>query len=208
MRQLVLGISPPPEPAFEGFVTGRNEELVARLKDLAAGHLAETVFYLWGSRGSGRSHLLQATLRAAADPGRLVVADDADALDEAGQVALFNRINEAREPGRVPRPAVLASGTAPPAQLALREDLKSRLAWGLVYQVHTLTDLEKATYLREEAARRGLRINDEVVAYLLTHVRRDLPTLVAILAHLDDYSLSRQRPLTLPLVREALGAMQ
>jgi len=68
-----------------------------------------------------------------------------------------------------------------------------------------LTDSEKATYLREEAARRGLRITDEVVAYLLAHVRRDLPTLVAILAHLDDYSLSRQRPLTLPFGTRSAG---
>jgi DnaA family protein len=207
MRQLVLGISPPPEPAFENFVTGRNAELVARLRDLAAGQLMESVVYLWGERGSGRSHLLGATLRAATDPGRLCVADDVDSLDESGQIALFNRINEIRAPGQEGR-TLLAAGSAPPAQLALRDDLKSRLAWGLVYQVRTLTDAEKATYLREEAARRGLRIADEVVAYLLTHVRRDLPTLVAILAHLDEYSLSRQRPLTLPLVREALGAMQ
>ncbi len=188
------------------FVTGRNEELLARLKDLAAGKLAETVVYIWGERGSGRSHLLGATLRASADPGRIRLADDVDALDGEGQIGLFNRINEIRA-APYARAAILAAGSAPPAQLALREDLKSRLAWGLVYQVHTLTDEEKATYLREEAARRGLRISDEIVAYLLAHVRRDLPTLVSILGHLDDYSLSRQRPLTLPLVRDALAAL-
>ena len=208
MRQLVLGISPPPEPAFEGFVAGRNEELLAKLRELAAGRLTETIVYLWGERGSGRSHLLGATLRAAVHPGRLTVADDVDALDGSGQIALFNRINELREAGVGPCGVLLAAGSAPPAQLALRDDLKSRLAWGLVYQVRTLTEAQKATYLRHEAARRGLRITDEVVAYLLTHVRRDLPTLVVILAHLDEYSLSRQRPLTLPLVREALAALE
>jgi DnaA family protein len=207
MRQLVLGISPQPVAAFANFVIGRNAELVAKLHDLAAGGLAETVVYLWGENGSGRSHLLAATLRAAADPGRITVAEDVDALDAPAQIALFNRINEIRDNAREQRGTLLAAGSAPPAQLALREDLKSRLAWGLVYQVRTLTDAEKATYLREEAARRGLRIADEVVAYLLAHVRRDLPTLVAILAHLDEYSLSRQRPLTLPLVREALAAL-
>lgn len=208
MRQLVLEISPRPVPTFESFVTGRNEELVAKLKDLSAGGLAETVFYLWGADGSGRSHLLGATLRAAADPGRILVADDVDSLDEPGQIALFNHINEIRANAKGEAGTLLAAGSAPPAQLALREDLKSRLAWGLVYQVRTLTDTQKATYLREEATRRGLRITDEVVAYLLAHVRRDLPTLVAILAHLDEYSLSRQRPLTLPLVREALAALE
>lgn len=207
MRQLVLEISPPPEPAFEGFATGRNDELVAKLKDLAAGRLAETVIYLWGERGSGRSHLLGATLRAAQDPSSLAIADDVDSLNPEAQIALFNRINEIREAPATPCRTLLAAGSAPPAQLALREDLKSRLAWGLVYQVRTLTDSEKAGYLRDEAARRGFAISDEVVLYLLTHVRRDLPSLVAILAHLDAYSLSRQRPLTLPLVREALAAL-
>ncbi len=207
MRQLVLEISPQPKPAFEGFVTGRNDELVAKLKDAAAGRLTETVVYLWGERGSGRSHLLGATLRAAGRVARVTIADDVDALDEAAQIALFNRINEIRAASGPQRETLLAAGSAPPAQLALREDLKSRLAWGLVYQVRTLTDPEKAQYLRDEAARRGLAIADEVVAYLLTHVRRDLPSLVAILAHLDEYSLSRKRPLTLALVREALAAL-
>lgn len=208
MRQLVLEISPPPEPTFEGFVTGRNAELVEKLKEAAAGRIAETVVYIWGERGSGRSHLLGATRRAARDAAHLAIADDVDALDPDGQVALFNRINRIREAPAGQRGTLLAAGSAPPAQLALREDLKSRLAWGLVYQVRTLTDPEKAAYLRDEAARRGLAISAEVVAYLLTHVRRDLPTLVAILAHLDEYSLSRQRPLTLPLVREALAALR
>jgi len=207
MRQLVLEISPQPAPTFGNFVIGRNEELVAKLQDLSAGRLAETVVYLWGENGSGRSHLLGATIHAATHPGRVVVSDDVDSLDAAGQIALFNRINEIRDNAHERAGTLLAAGSAPPAQLALRDDLKSRLAWGLVYQVRPLTDAEKATYLREEAARRGLRIADEVVAYLLAHVRRDLPTLVAILAHLDEYSLSRQRPLTLPLVREALAAL-
>jgi DnaA-homolog protein len=208
MRQLVLEISPQPVPTLESFVTGRNGELVAKLQDLAAGKLTETVVYLWGEKGSGRSHLLGATLRAAANPARISVSDDVDSLDEPSQIALFNRINEIRERALEQGGTLLAAGSAPPAQLALRDDLKSRLAWGLVYQVRTLADEEKATYLREAAARRGLRIADEVVAYLLAHVRRDLPTLVSILAHLDEYSLSRQRPLTLPLVREALAALE
>lgn len=208
MRQLVLEIAPQSDLTFAGYVTGANAELVSKLQELAAGRLAESVVYLWGERGSGRSHLLRATLHAATLPGRLVIADDVDNLDRAGQVALFNHINAVREAGTAPGAGVLASGSAPPAQLALREDLKSRLAWGLVYQVKTLTDPQKAAYLRDAAARRGLLLGEEIVAYLLTHVRRDLPSLVAILAHLDAYSLSCHRPITLPLVREALAALE
>ena len=206
MRQLVLEIAPPRDPSFDNFVAGGNAEVVAKLRELAAGGLAESVVYLWGERGSGRSHLLGAARRDWVHPGQLAIADDVDRLDAAAQVALFNRINEIRATGG--NGSLLAAGPVPPAQLALRDDLKSRLAWGLVYQVKTLTDAEKAVYLREDAARRGLQLADEVVWYLLTHVRRDLPSLVAIVAHLDAYSLSHRRPLTLPLVREALAALQ
>jgi DnaA family protein len=129
-----------------------------------------------------------------------VAADDVETLDATAQQALFNAINAAREG----QSAVLATGSAPPAGLALRDDLRSRLAWGLVYQLRAPSDADKAAYLRAEAARRGLRLPEEVLAYLLSHVPRDLASLNAVLDSLDRYSLASQRPLTLPLVRAAL----
>jgi DnaA family protein len=98
---------------------------------------------------------------------------------------------------------VLAAGNAPPAQLPLREDLRSRLAWGLVFQVKPPSDEERAAYLQAESERRGFRLTDEVTAYLLTRMRRDLRSLASILERLDQYSLETKRPITLPLVREA-----
>ena len=193
MRQLALQISPPPQPTLENFVPGANAELLLRLKEFQENKYKEKILYLWGDAGSGKSHLL----RACAGPN---VVDDVEKLDEPSQIALFNAINEARQSGG----KVLAAGNAPPPLLPLREDLKSRLAWGLVYHVKPLTDEERATYLRAEAQRRGMRVPDEVIGYLLTHVRRDLPTLVAILDELDRTSLELKRPITLPLVREAL----
>jgi DnaA family protein len=86
----------------------------------------------------------------------------------------------------------------------LREDLKSRLAWGLVYQVKLLSDEERSTYLRAEAARRGMQLPDEVIAYLLTHMRRDMRSLNAVLDRIDQVSLELKRPITLPLVRDAV----
>jgi DnaA family protein len=194
---------PPPEPTLENFVPGANAELLARLREAASGALRESVLYLWGEPGCGRSHLLQATLRVAMRDG-LAVRDDVDRLDEAAQITLFNLINQARESGG----CVLAAGPCPPAQLALRADLRSRLGWGLIYQVQPLSDAQKAVGLRAEAERRGLRITDEVLWYLLNHVRRDLPSLFAILDELDRKSLERQRPITLPLVRESLRGLE
>jgi DnaA family protein len=197
MRQLPLEISPPAAPSLDNFVAGANAEALAAVRALAAGQRPEAVVYLWGERGSGRSHLLRAATRA--NPG-LVAADDVETLDATAQQALFNAINAARE-GQT---AVIATGGAPPAQLALREDLRSRLAWGLVYQLRAPSDADKAAHLRAEAARRGLRLPEEVLGYLLTHLPRDLASLNAVLDALDRYSLASQRALTLPLVKEAL----
>jgi len=198
MRQLALGISPPPEPSLDNFVPGQNAELLARLRDLKAGRLAESILYIWGEAGSGRSHLLQACARS-----DLAIADDVETLDERGQIELFNRINAAREAST----AVLAAGNAPPAQLRLREDLKSRLAWGLVYHVKALSDAERSLYLVAEAERRGMRLADDVVSYLLVRVRRDLASLGSILDALDRASLEQKRHLTVPLVRDVLKTL-
>lgn len=198
MQQLPLAISPRPQPAFDNFVPGPNAEALARVRSLAAGTLDERIVYLWGEAGSGRSHLLGAA--AHANPA-LVLADDVERLRAAEQHALFVAINEAREGG----PAVLAAGDQPPAQLALRADLKSRLAWGLVYQLVPLSDADKARHLKALAAGRGLLLSDDVTSYLLTRLPRDMSSLAAVMEVLDRYSLMRQRALTLPLVREALA---
>lgn len=197
-RQLPLEISPRTEPAFDSFIPGANAEALERVRALAAGRLHEAIVYLWGEAGSGRTHLLRAAARA--NPG-LVVADDVETLDADARQALFVAINAARE-GQA---AVLAAGSAAPAGLVLREDLRTRLGWGLVYQLKPLSDAEKAMHLRAEAGRRGLRLTDEVVWYLLNHMPRDVASLNAVLDVLDRHSLARQRPITLPLIRDALS---
>ena len=197
MQQLVLDIGPPAAPAFDNFVAGPNAEALARVRSLAEGNLREAIVYLWGDPGSGRTHLLRAAARL--NPA-LIVADDVENLEPAAQQQLFGAINAARDGGA----PVLAAGPRAPAGLGLREDLRTRLAWGLVYQLRPLSDAEKAQHLRAEAARRGLRLSEEVVRYLLTRFPRDLPSLNGVLDALDRYSLAAKRPVTLPLIREAL----
>lgn len=198
MQQLPLGISAAAQPSFDNFVAGRNAEALARVRELAQGTLPERIVYVWGDAGCGRTHLLGAAARSNAS---LVVADDVQLLDEAGQRALFIAINDARDGG----PAVLAAANCPPAQLVLREDLRTRLAWGLVYQLVPLGDEDKARHLKAAAATRGLQLSDDIVAYLLTRLPRDMTSLQSIMEVLDRYSLMRKRALTLPLVREALA---
>jgi DnaA-homolog protein len=221
LKQLALDLAVPPPPTLENFIAGRNGELLAQLHRLAAGEPGERFFYLWGPPDCGRSHLLAATVAQLRRAGAAYVAcraetrfdaglqrvncvalDDVERLDEEGQVGAFDLYNALRERGG----ALIASGSAPPVQLALREDLVTRLAWGLVYQLHALTDEEKTKALADRAASRGFRLPHEVAEFLLKRVRRDLPTLLAMLDALDRYSLETKRPVTVPLVRELLSA--
>ena len=183
------------------------------LKRLAGGAAGERIVYLWGEPGCGRSHLLQAlaaqpAARAwrpddAADAAGLTLADDVERLDEPAQIALFNRLNAVRAR---PDACCVAAGSAPPAQLPLREDLRTRLAWGLVYQLQPLADDEKANALLAQAEARGMTIGPEVVAFLLTHLPRDMRTLAAALDALDGFALAQKRTLTLALARQWLAS--
>lgn len=212
-RQLVLDLLQPAAPTLENFVAGSNAEAVETLRRLAAGAAGERIVYLWGERGSGRSHLLQALAAVAGgrfwqaedppDAAGLTLVDDVERLDETAQIRLFNRLNAVRARADS---ACVGCGSVPPAQLPLREDLRTRLAWGLVYQLHPLADAEKVEALRVHAAARGLAVGNDVIDYLLTHLPRDMRTLAAALDALDSFGLSHKRSLTLPLVRQWLAA--
>ena len=101
-----------------------------------------------------------------------------------------------------------ASGTCPPVDLPVREDLRTRLGWGHVFALQPLgEDLTRAT-LRREADRRGIFLSDEVMDYLLTRFARDLKHLMALLDRLDGYALAQQRAVTVPLIRRMLAEGQ
>lgn len=219
MRQLLLQLAPPPAPTLDNYVPGRNGAALQALRDIARGAGAERFVYLWGEPGSGRTHLLRGLAQAASGrkalylsgaPGdrmeddKVIAVDDVQDLSAGGQIALFDLYNGVRAAGG----ALAASGNAAPAQLALRADLRSRLAWGLAFQLHPLSDAEKAAALREHARGRALDLPEDIVAYLLKHARRDMASLIGILDALDRYSLEKKRPVTLPLVRDALESMK
>jgi DnaA-homolog protein len=219
MRQLLLDLGAAKPQTLESFVTGQNSELLQLLRAFSQRDSAapgDRFAYLWGEAGAGKSHLLQAL--AASGRSRYIAADapdeafrftpdvslylvdDADRLSADRQVSIFNLFNQARENGGW----MVTAGSLPPAGLALREDLRTRLGWGLIYQVHGLTDEEKIAALTRTAANRGLTLSPGVLPYLITHFRRDMQSLSAMLNALDQYSLETQRPITLPLLRELL----
>ncbi|HET7766762.1 MAG TPA: DnaA regulatory inactivator Hda [Burkholderiales bacterium] len=202
MQQLLLELAPPPPPTLENFSPGKNAAALAALREALSG--GEAFVFLWGPSGSGKTHLLRAFSEAAALAGREAAAfDDVARLGEAEQLALFDRCNRLR----ASKGALAASAEAPPAQLPLRPDLRSRLASGIVLQLHPLSDEDKTAALAGHAARRGMRLEPGLIAYLLSHFDRDMGSQIALLDALDRYSLQRQRPLTLPLLKDALRSL-
>jgi DnaA family protein len=99
---------------------------------------------------------------------------------------------------------VLAAGLLPPAELRLREDLRTRLGWGHVFQLQVLSEPERRAVLRQAADARGVFLSDEVMDFILTRFSRDLGSLLQLLDHLDAYALQTQRAITIPLIRSML----
>ncbi|APV48252.1 DnaA regulatory inactivator Hda [Betaproteobacteria bacterium GR16-43] len=213
MKQLLLDFTQAPAPTFANFVPGRNAEALAALREAAGGAYRERVLYLWGDSGAGKSHLVQAFSEAAegrsvrrvrgaqfteSDVAPVMAIDDVEDLAEPEQIALFNAFNERRFE------CLVVTANAAPRDARLRRDLATRLATGLTYRVLALSDEEKRDALAAHANARGFALADDVSSYLLTHARRDMPSLMGALDTLDRYSLETGRPITLPLLKAAL----
>jgi DnaA family protein len=222
MKQLALELASPPAPTLDNFVVGENAEVVAAVRALARGG-GERFVYLWGGSGSGRTHLLRAVLREWREAGRTaslythdalpvaatisatdaIAVDDVQHLPPPAQIELFNIYNALRESSGL----LLVSGDVPPARLALRPDLLTRLAWGLVYEVHALSENDRRAALQSYALARGFELPAEVSDYLLARAPRDLSSLRVLVDTLDRLSLEQKRAVTVPLARELLQAM-
>jgi DnaA family protein len=211
---MLLGISPEWIPTLDNFVAGHNVELLSALDHALNTPQAERCIYIWGETGSGKSHLLQGVAEKARALGlsveyvrgavpqaaQVVAVDDVELLDDTGQIALFTLYNRQRESGGM----LLVSGSAAPAHMALRDDLRTRLGWGLVYQVQALSDEEKAQALQQHAQARGFIVQSEVTQFLMRHGRRDLPALLGVLDALDEHCMRLKRGATVPLLKEVM----
>ncbi|MCA3149209.1 MAG: DnaA regulatory inactivator Hda [Burkholderiales bacterium] len=179
-----------PAPSLENFVVGKNAELVQRLRDRDF----PTILYLWGAPGTGKTHLLNAV-------PELLCFDDAQKLSAVAQEQLFDAYNQAKLDGA----QLVVTGDRAPRLLPLREDLRTRLGAGLVYELQPLSDEEKRQALLAAAQARSMPLNKEVLDYVLTHRSRDMRSLMALLNALDHYSLVNKRLVTLPLLKEILA---
>ena len=227
--QLPFDFSVSKDFTFSNFLTSnKNAELVSLLEKFET--YQEVVAFIWGKKGAGKSHLLQAICRAKEEVGALqalylplqkikifgpevfkslhhmdlICLDDFDCIVGAKEweESLFEFFNRCREEGV----KLLISSENSPRGLSFDlQDLASRMSWGVVYQLHELNDDEKMTALDLRAKERHLPLSEEVMLYIYNRHSRDLQSLLEVVDRLDQLSLAEKRRLTIPFVRKVMG---
>jgi len=225
MKQLALDIGIASGPTLAGFFAGPNEPALRHLQLWVGDARAPTLHspvptYLWGEGASGKTHLLEAVRGALREQGAsvgwldpaavnppefderwgAVLLDDVHLYTAVQQHAAFNWFINAQSLQR----GVVAAGALPPADLPLREDLRTRLGWGHVFHLQVLSESERRAVLRQAADARGVFLSDEVMDFILHRFSRDLGSLMQLLDHLDAYALQAKRAVTIPLIKSML----
>ena len=225
MKQIALDIGLSTAPAFSNYFAGPNNAALSHLQLWSGSSLRSPVpTYLWGEPGSGKTHLLKAAVGALQQQGArvgwldasvveppqfneawvAVVMDECHLYTAVQQQAAFNWfVNAVSSTDGQPR-GVLAAGDMPPTDLQLRDDLRSRLGWGHVYELQLLSEPERRAVLRMQADARGVFLSDEVISFVLNRFSRDLSSLMQLLDQLDGYALQTQRVITVPLIKAML----
>ncbi len=225
MKQIALDIGLARGPTLSNYLAGPNEAALRHLQLWSASAARAPVpTYLWGDSGVGKSHLLKAVREALREDGAVtgwmdatslsppdfqeswtaVLMDDVHLYTAQQQQTAFNWFVNAMTPGSGPPRWVLAAGALPPADLKLREDLRTRLGWGHVFALQSLGEEGLRAVLRQQADERGVFLRDDVMDFMLSRFSRDLGSLAALLDSLDRYALQTRRAVTIPLVKAML----
>ena len=181
-----------------------------------------TACLLVGPPGSGKSHLAKIWARRAdaplllgrdlcepADPLRRVGEAGACAVDEAEDLAdevllfhLYNRLAARR--GSL----LLTAGRPVAAWPLTLPDLRSRLLTAWTVAIGPPDDALLAALLVKQFADRQLRVEAEVVAFLVNRIERSFAAVRATVSALDRASLRARRPVTMPLARLVLEELE
>ena len=223
MEQLLIPVSVSEHMVFDSFYPGPNLEIYQSLQTNI-----QKLLWISGTKGSGKTHLLQATFHHSInlsyaslyipmqefDQFSPEILDDLDQLDliciDDIEFILGNQVWEKKLLDLYERllstetHLVIASHESPKGIDFFLPDLSSRFSMSVVHQLEILSETEMMSAIQMHAEIRGFNLSNESANYLLKRVERSVGSLVEIIKILDYESLSKQRKLTIPFIKNIL----
>lgn len=213
VRQFTLDFKLSPDAVFANYIG----DAAGKIRQIS------TWQYLWGRKGSGRSHLLQAACQAT--PGSiylselkrlspevvrdletmpLVCLDNIDSIltDPDWQQALFHLMNGVKDRGG----QLLMAAELPANQQNIKlKDLRSRLNAATPVETDRLSDSQKIQVLVQRAKHWGFDLSEDVGRFILSRSPRDMIMLVDMLKRLEMETLRQQKRVTIPFVKQTFN---
>ncbi len=225
-KQLPLQFEFQSNQSFNTFYPGDNDEIINHLKQLFINK--EQLIYLWGTAGTGKTHLIQAVGQTANTQNKsyfsfalnqtlpppslldgleqldLVCFDNIENI--AGNIeweqAFFNFFNVHRDNNK----HLLLSAHCPPKFLSIQlPDLKTRMSWGLTLKLKALTEEQQLNALMFKANDLGFKIPLTVGRFLMSHYARDLPSIWQLLDKIEHATLAEKRKITIPFLKQIMS---
>lgn len=181
--------------------------------------------FLSGPAASGKSHLAaiwqsrgkavaikpqdlvenEAQLIAQASPSLMIDGIDTWIGDKAAETTLFHLYNILKEEGRT----ILLTGRAAPSHIDFAiPDLASRLRAAPCAIIKSPDDTLLQNIIVKMFADRQIQIGEDALKYLMPRMERSFKFISDIVAKSDKLALSQKRPVTIPILRDALIALQ
>lgn len=219
-KQLPLNFKNSTNQTFENFNVGANTAIVDSLKSFPKS--SESLFYLWGKSGAGKSHALNAFI-ASHESSVLIMPSDISkrenvaligmfdfiCIDQTENIAanslleesLFFWINEVRQANKK---IILASQISNSSDKWQLPDLKSRLNSGRTHQIQALARDEVLHVFHQLANQKGIVLDHKVMKYLQNNCPMNMAYLSDLLIKLDETTLIEKKQVTIPLIKKLL----
>ncbi|OHC76031.1 MAG: DNA replication protein [Rhodospirillales bacterium RIFCSPLOWO2_12_FULL_58_28] len=175
-----------------------------------------------GPAGCGKTHLARVFMAksgaaiispedlAAMEPPELLgdhracVIEDADSLSQQEE-HLLHLYNTAQETGR----RLLLTASQPPTRWNISlADLRSRLIAAPTVEIGPPDDALIAAVLVKLFADRQLKVDIEVINFMLTHMERSFEAARRLVGAVDETALAERRNITVPLTKQVLRKLE
>ncbi len=168
-------------------------------------HLAQVFMAASGARAIGPGALGRAAPPRLLAGAKACVVEDAEALLGGDlEEALLHLYNTVQETGR----HMVMTARRPPARWRVRlADLQSRLNAAAAVGIGPPDDALITAVIVKLFADRQLRVDADVVSFMLTRMERSFEAARTLVAAVDDAALAKRRNITVPLVRGVMETM-